>query len=289
MSLFRRHPRIERLLAENNLEDEDVFILAAARAEAYGWSSTHLGRGPLDSCRWGHNDAGEDWTEDDRVRQPAWLQVAMEEQLRGQRLPLLLLATVLGDVLHHVGTYTLTVLHMVVPLQLPADGGLVHLSQAADRVTASGPGPAADCVITIAARTSADLTNRAQEVNVPIPERFYGRLVIHPGNPSALAAGPARSLVGEAQTEGTQNAASIHCSSPAWSLDTAIWAAEVTAAAVRDAGAAEPVLLTVSRHGGDVTQNMRANHDPWGRKSKLCPAHRRHDRASPTRCRPRPR
>jgi hypothetical protein len=57
----------------------------------------------------GHNDAGEDWTEDNRVRQPAWLQVAVEQQLHGQRLPLLPVATVLGDVLHHMGTYTLTV------------------------------------------------------------------------------------------------------------------------------------------------------------------------------------
>ncbi|MFE7110989.1 hypothetical protein ACFU98_17235 [Streptomyces sp. NPDC057575] len=166
------------------------------------------------------------------------------------------MATVLSDVLHHVGTYTLTGLHMVVPLQLPADGSLVHLSQAAGRLATSGPGPATDCVITIAARTSADLSNRAQEVGVLIPERSYGRLVIHPGNPSAPAAGPARSLVGEVQTEGMQNAASIHCSLPTWSLGTAIWGAEVTAAAVRDAGVAEPVLLTVSRHGGDVAQNV---------------------------------
>ncbi|MFB7209431.1 hypothetical protein [Streptomyces sp. NPDC056255] len=53
-----------------------------------------------------------------------------------------------------------------------------------------------------------------------------------------------------------QNAASVHCSLPTWSLDTAIWAAAVAAAAVRDADVAEPVLLTASRHAGDVAQNM---------------------------------
>ncbi|MER5617420.1 hypothetical protein [Streptomyces sp. NPDC002215] len=106
--VFHRHPWIDRLLAGNDLEDEDVFSLAVARAEAYGWSSTHLGRGPLDGCRWGHNDPGEYWTEDNRVRQLAWLQVAVEEKLRVQHLPLLPVATVLSDVLHHVGTYTLT-------------------------------------------------------------------------------------------------------------------------------------------------------------------------------------
>ncbi|MFE3151222.1 MULTISPECIES: hypothetical protein [unclassified Streptomyces] len=246
--VFHRHPWIDRLLAENDLEDEDVFSLAVTRAEAYGWSSTHLGRGPLDGCRWGHNDAGEDWTEDNRVRQLAWLQVAVEEQLRGQRLPLLPVATVLNDVLHHMGTYTLTGLHTVAPLQLSPDDSLLYLSQAADWVAAAGPGPAADCVITIAAGQSADLPNRAQDVNVLILERSFGRLVIHPDRPVAPEA-LAPSLVGEVQTEGMQNETSIHCSVPAWSLDTAIWATEVTAAAVHDAGVTQPVLLTVSRTG----------------------------------------
>ncbi|WP_405682914.1 hypothetical protein [Streptomyces sp. NBC_00057] len=127
--VFHRHPWIDHVLAENDLGDEDVFSLAVARAEAYGRSSTHLGRGPLDGSRWGHNDAGEDWTEDNRVRQLAWLQVAVEERLHGQRLPLLPVATVLSDVLHHMGTYGL---HTVAPLQLSADNSLVYLSQAAD-------------------------------------------------------------------------------------------------------------------------------------------------------------
>ncbi|MFD7496554.1 hypothetical protein ACFV8T_29920 [Streptomyces sp. NPDC059832] len=253
--VFHRHPWIARVLAENDLEDEDVFSLAVARAEAYGWSTTHLGRGPLDGCRWGHNDAGEDWTEDNRVRQLAWMQVAVEEQLHGQRLPLLPVATVLSDVLHHMGTYTLTGLHTVAPLQLSTDDNLVYLSQAADWVATAGPGPSADCVITIAARESADLSNRAQDVNVLILERSFDRLAIHPGKPPAPAGGLAPPLVGEVQTGGMQNAASIHCSLPAWSLDTAIWAAEVTATAVRDAGVAEPVLLTISRNGGGLAQS----------------------------------
>ncbi|MFJ7199972.1 MULTISPECIES: hypothetical protein [unclassified Streptomyces] len=253
--VFHRHPWIGHLLAENDLEDEDVFSLAVARAEAYGWSSTHLGRGPLDGCRWGHNDAGEDWTEDNRVRQLAWLQVAVEERQRGQRLPLLPVATVLSDVLHHMGTYTLTGLHTVAPLQLSRGDSLVHLSQAADWVAAAGPGPAAGCAITVAARESAGLSNRAIDVNVLVLERSFGRLAIHPGEPSVPAGGLAPSLVGEVQTEGMRNAVSIRCSVPAWSLDTAVWAAEVTATAVRDAGVTEPVLLTVSRNDGDLPQN----------------------------------
>ncbi|MFG3527440.1 hypothetical protein ACGF8B_11900 [Streptomyces sp. NPDC047917] len=254
--VFHRHPWIDRVLAENDLEDEDVFSLAVTRAEAYGWSSTHLGHGTLDGSRWGHNDAGEDWTEDNHVRQLAWLQVAVEEQLHGQRLPLLPVATVLSDVLHHMGTYTLTGLHTVVPLQLSTDDGLVYLSQAADWVAAAGPGPSADCVISVAARDSAGLATRAQDVNALILERSLGRMAIHPGNPSALAGGLAPLLVGEVQTEGMQNAASIRCSLPAWSLDSAIWAAEVTVASMRDAGVREPALLTISQNGDALTPDV---------------------------------
>ncbi|WP_371096267.1 hypothetical protein [Streptomyces sanglieri] len=254
--VFHRHPWIDRVLAENDLEDEDVFSLAVTRAEAYGWSSTHLGRGTLDGCRWGHNDAGEDWTEDDRIRQLAWLQVAVEEHLHGQRLPFLPVATVLSDVLHHMGTYRFTGLHTVVPLQLSTDDSLVYLSQAADWVAAAGPGPSAECVITIAARESAGLANKEQDVNALILERSLGRMAIHPGKPSAPAVGLASLLVGEVQTEGMQKAASIYCSLPAWSLDSAIWAAEVTATAVREAGAREPVLLTISQNGDELTQDV---------------------------------
>ncbi|MFF8618633.1 hypothetical protein [Streptomyces sp. NPDC015350] len=46
-----------------------------------------------------------------------------------------------------------------------------------------------------------------------------------------------------------QNVASIPCFLPLWSLDSAIWAAEVTATALRDIGVTEPVLLTISRNG----------------------------------------
>ncbi|MGW1193582.1 hypothetical protein [Streptomyces sp. NPDC002559] len=247
--VFRRHPWIAGILAENDLADEDAFSLAVTRAEAYGWSSTHLGRGPLDGCRWGHNDAGEDWTEDGLVRQLVWMQVAVQEQLHGQRLPLLPVATVLSDALHHMGVYTLTGVHAIVPLHLPTDDDLAYLSQAADWVATSGPGPAADCVITIAARESAGLSNRARQVDVQLLEHSYGRLSIHPGEPAPPTHGLARSLAGEVQAEGMQNVASIPCSLPLWSLDSATWAAEVTATALRDIGVTEPVLLTISRNG----------------------------------------
>lgn len=51
--VFHRHPWIDRVLAEHDLADEDVFSLAVTRAEAYGWSSTHLGGAPLGGSRWG--------------------------------------------------------------------------------------------------------------------------------------------------------------------------------------------------------------------------------------------
>lgn len=170
--------------------------------------------------------------------------------------PLLPVATVLNDVLRHMGTYMLTGLHTVAPLQLSPDDGSGYLSQAVDWVAAAGPGPSADCAITIAARESAGLSNRAHDVNVLILERSFGRLDIHPGKPAAPGGGLAPSLVGEVQTEGMRHAASIHCSLPAWSLETAIWATEVTATAVRGAGVTEPVLLTISRNGDHLQPNV---------------------------------
>ncbi|MFJ1891259.1 MULTISPECIES: hypothetical protein [unclassified Streptomyces] len=170
--------------------------------------------------------------------------------------PLLPVATVLNDVLRHMGTYMLTGLHTVAPLQLSPDDGSGYLSQAVDWVAAAGPGPSADCAITIAAREFAGLSNRAHDVNVLILERFFGRLDIHPGKPAAPGGGLAPSLVGEVQTEGMRHAASIHCSLPAWSLETATWATEVTATAVRGAGVTEPVLLTISRNGDHLQPNV---------------------------------
>ena len=250
--VFHRHTWIDRVLVENDLEDEDVFSLAVSRAEAYGWSSTHLRSGPVDANCWGHNDAGGDWTEDGSVRQLAWLQVAVEEHLRGRRLPLLPVATVLDDVLHHMGTYGFTGLHAVVPTQSAGDGGLVHLSRAADWAVAAGPGPTAAGVITVAARDDAGLSKQAHSVRVLILERSFGRLAVHPAGPPVRAEGLAFPLAGEVQTEGMHEAVSLRCSLPAWSVDTAVWVAEVTTAAVRSVGVTQPVLLTVSRTRSDV-------------------------------------
>ncbi|MFI1310738.1 hypothetical protein ACH4TS_11310 [Streptomyces albidoflavus] len=252
--VFHRHPWIDRVLAEHGLSDEDMYALCVARAEAYGWSSTQLTGPPPDGSRWGHNDAGHDGTEDATVRQLAWLQVAVEEGLRGQRVPLLPVATVLDDALRHLGTYEFTGLHALVPVQLTPAEAYASLHPGTDWVATSGPGPAVPCRITLAAHPAAGLAPPAEELRARLLDITRGQLAAHPPTtPEALhdRAGLRRPLEGDVPSVGLRPVLSLRCSVPAWSLDTAVWAAEATAISAHSLGARSPVLITVSRGEDD--------------------------------------
>ncbi|NLU68910.1 hypothetical protein [Streptomyces sp. HNM0574] len=115
---LRTHPWIEDAGGE---DVPDMFGLAVDRAEAYGWSSTHLGAGAgLAGQRWAHSDAGEDWTQDGRVRQLGRLQCTVEK-LRNQRLPAM---TVLHDGLTRIGDVRLTGAHVPAPTHLTVDSSV---------------------------------------------------------------------------------------------------------------------------------------------------------------------
>lgn len=170
--------------------------------------------------------------------------------------PLLPVATVLNDVLRHMGTYMLTGLHTVAPLQLSPDDGSGYLSQAADWVADRRAGT----VSRLRHHHRGPGVRRSVEPSTR-RERTDSRTLLRPPGHSSRQTrrtrrGLAPSLVGEVQTEGMRNASSIHCSLPAWSLETAIWATEVTATAVRGAGVTEPVLLTISRNGDHLQPNV---------------------------------
>ncbi|MES4901566.1 MULTISPECIES: hypothetical protein [unclassified Streptomyces] len=240
--VFHQHPWIARLQAEEDL-DEDVFSLAVKRAEAYGWTTT--GGDDLEGARWGHNDAGEDWTEDGRTRQIAWLQIAAES-LRGQRLPVLPAARILGDALCRMGTFRLTGLHALAPLHLAPDS-LPHLAGAADWFALADPDGAVEFTVTVSAREAVASAVRRHDVPALARERAFGRLAVEAvPTGSGTQEGLALPVAGEVQTEGMRQVLALRCGGRSWCLDTAVWATEIVIDALRAAGATEPVLIAVS-------------------------------------------
>lgn len=102
--------------------DADLFGPAVKRAAAYGWSSTRFSAGAeLGGQRWGHADAGGDWSQDGRVRQLAWLTVYPATDLREQHLPVLPLTRVMVESLGRVGELDFTGLTVRVPMRLAPD------------------------------------------------------------------------------------------------------------------------------------------------------------------------
>ncbi|MEU1802117.1 hypothetical protein [Streptomyces sp. NPDC019937] len=240
-----RHPWFERASAAYDL-DEDVFSLATKRATAYGFSSTLLGRAAAANAElWEHNDAGGDWTQDGRVRELAWLQARLPGRARGRRLPLLPVVTVLADALRRVGAVRLTGLHALVPLHGTADVR-AELATVADWFALADPDGAARLAVTVSARPSAGLCGRADEVCEGARARVYERMNIETADAPGTETGLARPLAGEVQAEGMRQELAFRCGAHEWSPDAAAWTAEVFADALRDAGTAEPVLITVS-------------------------------------------
>ena len=254
------HPWVTRAIAQGDNGDdrndeteggleEDVFSLAVKRAEAYGWSTTTLGPdGELDGARWGHNDAGGDWTVDGRVREAAWLQIAVAEGLRGQRLPVLPVATVLGDILRRVGAFRLTGLHALLPTRLAPGTTTFALVDAADWFAMTDPHPDAptELTVTVAGRGHG-LSALAPRVGDHVRESAFGLTTpvtaLPPDHePGALA----HPLTGQVQTRGMRPAMAFRCRTREWAPDVAAWTAEVFLDALRAAGVTEPVLLTVA-------------------------------------------
>lgn len=117
----REHAWIGQVSADHDL-DADLFGPAVKRAAAYGWSSTRFSAGAeLGGQRWGHADAGGDWSQDGRVRQLAWLTVYPATDLREQHLPVLPLPRVMVESLGRVGELDFTGLTVRVPMRLAPD------------------------------------------------------------------------------------------------------------------------------------------------------------------------
>ncbi|MFJ9029182.1 hypothetical protein ACIRQP_11785 [Streptomyces sp. NPDC102274] len=240
-------PWIRRAHEDDSLE-EDMYSLVVKRTVAYGLSSFHAG-GP-EGERWGHNDAGGDWTQDAKVHQLAWLQVAVTEDLRGQRIPVQPAATVLRDVLTRVGRFRLTGLHTLAPLHLAPDGRADLVDAAAWFALADpDPGASADLTVSVWATEAAGLPGRASDVLAAAQERTYDAMTIRPAPAEAATAtaqdGLALPLAGEVQTEGMRPALAFRCRAPEWSLDVAAWTTEIFVDALRSIGTTTPALITI--------------------------------------------
>ncbi|MFD4859194.1 hypothetical protein [Streptomyces atratus] len=243
--VFTRHPWLVPPVGASE-PDVDVFGLAVNRAEVYGWSSTLLGAGmELGGSRWGHNDAGEDWTQDGRVREIGWLQVDVSSHLNRQRLPVLPVATVLGDVLRQVGDIRVTGVHTVAPVHLAPDPATALLYTAGWYELAD-PGTVREITVTVSGR-EAELADRAGRVRDEALACTYGCMTVEPETTDVDLPGLALPLTGEMQTEGMRRALAFRCRVPVWSLDAAAWTTEVFVEALRVTGTAEPVMITVSR------------------------------------------
>ncbi|MFJ4921257.1 hypothetical protein [Streptomyces sp. NPDC088725] len=250
--VFHRHPWLGRVSEAYDLE-EDVFSLAVKRAEAYGFSSTHLGSGrEVAGQRWAHHDAGGDWTEDGRVREIAWLLVSVAEAPHGQLLPVVPVATVLGDVLSRVGRFRLTGTHTLVPLHLAPDASAALVGSAAWFALAD-PDGATGLTVTVSARPDAGLSGRADRIRDLALERTYGQLTVEAaaGGSGPAPEGPAPRLTGGTRTDGMRTdgmrqVMAFRCEVRAWSLDVAAWTTEVFTDALRATGTRDPVLITVS-------------------------------------------
>jgi hypothetical protein len=119
--VLREHAWIGQVAADHDL-DAGLFAPAVKRAAAYGWSSTRFSAGAeLGGQRWGHADAGGDWSQDGRVRQLAWLTVYPATDLREQHLPVLPLTRVMVESLGRVGELDFTGLTVRVPMRLAPD------------------------------------------------------------------------------------------------------------------------------------------------------------------------
>jgi len=222
--VFQRHAWIDQVSADHDL-DEDLFSLVVKRAAAYGWSSAFFaGLSDLAGARWGHADAGNDWSQDGRNRRLAWLTVYPTAGMARQHLPILPMTRVMTDSLHRMGDVTFTALSCRVPLGLAPDTAL-DLRMDADWYALSSPD--ARTGITVRISTASEFT--PAQLLAHAARRSVGQLRINRGE------------LPERTTETTFTA-----SAPEWTPDAAAWVTELVVNSLREFGVGGSAVISVA-------------------------------------------
>lgn len=219
---------------------EDVFSLVVACSKARGLSSFSGPESP--SARWGHNDAGGDWTQDGTARRLGWLQCAVPERpVPGRRLPIQPAFSVLDEVLSMIGVVELTALQAIVPLAAAPDGrfDIAAMTRCFDLADPGSAG-AASVLLSLPHDSVANDQPLLELVRVwtndrIVPERVDADSVSAIGPPYGTAW-----LLGD----GDRVQLAARCTLPTWSISAASWLVETFVEALRELGSTEPVAIS---------------------------------------------
>ncbi|MFI6550429.1 hypothetical protein ACIBO9_45040 [Streptomyces prunicolor] len=225
--VLREHAWIGQVGADHDL-DADLFGLAVKRAAAYGWSSTRFSAGAeLGGQRWGHADAGGDWSQDGRVRQLAWLTVYPATDLREQHLPVLPLTRVMVESLVRVGELDFTGLTVRVPLRLAPDTRF-DLVGDADWFALAAPDARTEASVSVLG--AGDI--KAEQLRELVVQRGHGQL-------------RAEHVEHVEHRAGARDRTAFVCALPEWTPDAAAWLAEVFIDALRAVGVRDTAEIAI--------------------------------------------
>jgi len=229
---------------------EDVFSLIVGRSVLRGLASFHGAEPP--NVRWGHNDAGGDWTPDGALRRLAWFQFAVPDRpLAGRRLPVQPAVSVVAEVLAQVGAVELSAVRVIAPLAAAPDGraDLVAMPR---WFGLADPGSASDVVVAVDApaesaigtddliRAARSGTDDSVAISAAPPGDADAVQISEPPYGQAWLLSPDGSMA-------TRQVLAFRCAIPTWTMDAASWLVEVFLEALREFAVTAPVAITVAR------------------------------------------
>jgi hypothetical protein len=236
------HPWLHEELSEhsNGILGEDVFSLVVARSKARGLAS-FSGQEPP-SARWGHNDAGGDWTQDETVRRLAWFQCAVPERpLAGRRIPIQPVFSVLDEVLSLVGIVDLKAVHVIAPLAAAPDGrfDVAALARCFD-FAAPTTARSVSVLLSVPKKSLPSLQPLLGRVRAQSSDRIGADEAEAAALSSVLPPYGMPWLLGD--SDRVELAA--RCTLPTWSIDAASWLIETFLEALRELRLTDPIAVS---------------------------------------------